>query len=62
MNRLPWEPWFDKRDWPSLLRATIFLFWALFMTGVLPAFIGGVRNWSRDMRSRDFEQEARQSK
>jgi len=56
------QPWFDKRDLPSMLRATIFLFWALFVTGAIPAFIGGVRNWSSEIHSRDYEQEARNSK
>jgi hypothetical protein len=56
------QPWFDKRDLPSYLRAAIFLFWALFLTGAVPAFIDGARNWSRETRSRDYEQEARDSK
>lgn len=50
--------WFSKRDWPSLTRAALFVIWVLFLTGAVPAFIGGTRAWIREMRSRDFDKEA----
>ncbi|MCX6811438.1 MAG: hypothetical protein NT039_01965 [Candidatus Berkelbacteria bacterium] len=56
------NPWFRKSDWPSLTRAALFIFWALFVTGAVPAIVGGAHHFIGDMRSRDLDQEERESK